>query len=237
MIRRPPRSTLFPYTTLFRSRFPAPRGGLAPGADHLVVRLVSVRYVREREVGNVEQLFFDRGFEAAQLDFQGINALAQLAAAFAHDRRELALLLHQTRVPLRGLVALRLELVELADERAAAHVQGLELVEQPRDGRIAAAGERGAHLLWRGAQELEIDHDATASGVRARDRGSRNSGRPESPYPTGVPSSPRPPRAAWRRATPSCRTNTESAASGRAPPSPYRARSACRRRNPRSGRA
>src|SRR5437868_11424561 len=25
MIRRPPRSTLFPYTTLFRSRFPGPR--------------------------------------------------------------------------------------------------------------------------------------------------------------------------------------------------------------------
>src|SRR5256885_4022859 len=25
MIRRPPRSTLFPYTTLFRSRFPPPR--------------------------------------------------------------------------------------------------------------------------------------------------------------------------------------------------------------------
>src|SRR2546422_6705919 len=26
MIRRPPRSTLFPYTTLFRSRWPAPAG-------------------------------------------------------------------------------------------------------------------------------------------------------------------------------------------------------------------
>src|SRR2546422_3344650 len=26
MIRRPPRSTLFPYTTLFRSRFPVVRG-------------------------------------------------------------------------------------------------------------------------------------------------------------------------------------------------------------------
>src|SRR3989442_10520919 len=26
MIRRPPRSTLFPYTTLFRSRHPLPRG-------------------------------------------------------------------------------------------------------------------------------------------------------------------------------------------------------------------
>src|SRR3712207_8346426 len=30
MIRRPPRSTLFPYTTLFRSR-PHPAGELAPG--------------------------------------------------------------------------------------------------------------------------------------------------------------------------------------------------------------
>src|SRR5256885_9708999 len=30
MIRRPPRSTLFPYTTLFRSRFDAARGALSP---------------------------------------------------------------------------------------------------------------------------------------------------------------------------------------------------------------
>src|SRR2546421_9682644 len=31
MIRRPPRSTLFPYTTLFRSREPAPVHGRGPG--------------------------------------------------------------------------------------------------------------------------------------------------------------------------------------------------------------
>src|SRR3712207_7894307 len=30
MIRRPPRSTLFPYTTLFRSVQPRPVGGLGP---------------------------------------------------------------------------------------------------------------------------------------------------------------------------------------------------------------
>src|SRR2546429_1399711 len=39
MIRRPPRSTLFPYTTLFRSRSPATSAaaerGLARGAPHL----------------------------------------------------------------------------------------------------------------------------------------------------------------------------------------------------------
>src|SRR3712207_7457208 len=37
MIRRPPRSTLFPYTTLFRSRDPAGRRGLAAG-DPAAVR-------------------------------------------------------------------------------------------------------------------------------------------------------------------------------------------------------
>src|SRR5256885_7854524 len=38
MIRRPPRSTLFPYTTLFRSPPPRPEragGGARPGADRV----------------------------------------------------------------------------------------------------------------------------------------------------------------------------------------------------------
>src|SRR2546430_11819429 len=45
MIRRPPRSTLFPYTTLFRSLVPAGvypvggGGGGAPGRDSTTVRL------------------------------------------------------------------------------------------------------------------------------------------------------------------------------------------------------
>src|SRR2546427_4252510 len=35
MIRRPPRSTLFPYTTLFRSRLEAPRlGAHGEGGEH-----------------------------------------------------------------------------------------------------------------------------------------------------------------------------------------------------------
>src|SRR3712207_9291765 len=37
MIRRPPRSTLFPYTTLFRSRAPR-RGGPSGAIRHLIVR-------------------------------------------------------------------------------------------------------------------------------------------------------------------------------------------------------
>src|SRR3712207_7061907 len=58
MIRRPPRSTLFPYTTLFRSRGPSGDVGLLdqpPGearADH---RLVDER-VAERELAARVQL-------------------------------------------------------------------------------------------------------------------------------------------------------------------------------------
>src|SRR2546422_8122808 len=47
MIRRPPRSTLFPYTTLFRSRF------LKTGAEAVAaaVRLARVATGRERVLG------------------------------------------------------------------------------------------------------------------------------------------------------------------------------------------
>src|SRR2546430_12809184 len=37
MIRRPPRSTLFPYTTLFRSEFPQRHQGPLPGPDDVIV--------------------------------------------------------------------------------------------------------------------------------------------------------------------------------------------------------
>src|SRR5687767_15856683 len=36
MIRRPPKSTLFPYTTLFRSRAPAAAPGVRPAANAAV---------------------------------------------------------------------------------------------------------------------------------------------------------------------------------------------------------
>src|SRR5687768_17892231 len=42
MIRRPPRSTLFPYTTLFRSRLPGPEDFLAASADHRRAHLVAL---------------------------------------------------------------------------------------------------------------------------------------------------------------------------------------------------
>src|SRR3712207_8793948 len=47
MIRRPPRSTLFPYTTLFRSPLEA-GGDRGRAADHLRARLVAARGRVER---------------------------------------------------------------------------------------------------------------------------------------------------------------------------------------------
>src|SRR5258708_32388561 len=59
MIRRPPRSTLFPYTTLFRSHFKCNRGSneFSPtgkrrmGSDELV----SLRRIKSSEVGRSEE--------------------------------------------------------------------------------------------------------------------------------------------------------------------------------------
>src|SRR3712207_6977698 len=54
MIRRPPRSTLFPYTTLFRSRRAVePRRQVADGVD-LEVLEVRVRARLGRHLGDVE---------------------------------------------------------------------------------------------------------------------------------------------------------------------------------------
>src|SRR2546430_7526655 len=55
MIRRPPRSTLFPYTTLFRSLHVEPRA-----ADHLAVR------VHEHQV-------LERGVQRAEIDQQLVD--------------------------------------------------------------------------------------------------------------------------------------------------------------------
>src|SRR3712207_7631219 len=49
MIRRPPRSTLFPYTTLFRSALPSDQGGAveAPGAAAFRHRRAAARGVAQ----------------------------------------------------------------------------------------------------------------------------------------------------------------------------------------------
>src|SRR3989442_6606448 len=49
MIRRPPRSTLFPYTTLFRSHLPDCAPGCETGSPRSSARLLSKRAGRDRK--------------------------------------------------------------------------------------------------------------------------------------------------------------------------------------------
>src|SRR2546427_3608184 len=49
MIRRPPRSTLFPYTTLFRSRSLAPESAMAATAEDWIPRVLAWRGSGDRK--------------------------------------------------------------------------------------------------------------------------------------------------------------------------------------------
>src|SRR3712207_7749863 len=76
MIRRPPRSTLFPYTTLFRSGHSRARGKLAVALDQLVTpdqrrQIGLIRYVeKDREYADQEghdvQLFDTKQIERSE---------------------------------------------------------------------------------------------------------------------------------------------------------------------------
>src|SRR3712207_9576897 len=54
MIRRPPRSTLFPYTTLFRSE-----GGICPDAREAIGQQFDVRIARRCDAKLLAQLVLD----------------------------------------------------------------------------------------------------------------------------------------------------------------------------------
>src|SRR6266496_192906 len=58
MIRRPPRSTLFPYTTLFRSLPPSPRGGSAPTGSWRPSSVSEADRTSDRRKMSVRRLLF-----------------------------------------------------------------------------------------------------------------------------------------------------------------------------------
>ena len=63
MIRRPPRSTLFPYTTLFRSTITDPSGAAVPGADVTVTSVATDQVLKtsSNEKGEWSILQLDAG--------------------------------------------------------------------------------------------------------------------------------------------------------------------------------
>src|SRR3712207_6965944 len=80
MIRRPPRSTLFPYTTLFRSRADARRVDGQTPAHPLAGELVYER--RQLQLGD------HRGGELPQGGDVPVGPIARLGVEDAQDRSE-----------------------------------------------------------------------------------------------------------------------------------------------------
>src|SRR2546429_3264983 len=64
MIRRPPRSTLFPYTTLFRSRINSPQTGLETGiwTSPLVRQVIAEEFGQAYHPGHVRKLLQQLGY-------------------------------------------------------------------------------------------------------------------------------------------------------------------------------
>src|SRR5438105_12592822 len=60
MIQRPPRSTLFPYTTLFRSDVEVGRGGIHGGADEVAQRATFLQQRHRPVLRAVEGRLRDR---------------------------------------------------------------------------------------------------------------------------------------------------------------------------------
>src|SRR5260221_13448261 len=87
MIRRPPRSTLFPYTTLFRSRRPARRNSAllerGPGRNGPTLAYRPRRHLRSRLSGRP----IDRGCESEGLEPSRGEWLQPFRLATSIDRK------------------------------------------------------------------------------------------------------------------------------------------------------
>src|SRR3712207_7728122 len=68
MIRRPPRSTLFPYTTLFRSALAMEHNGDLYSCDHFVDPEHHLGNVRETPLRELAESAAQRAFGAAKRD-------------------------------------------------------------------------------------------------------------------------------------------------------------------------
>src|SRR3989442_6030234 len=66
MIRRPPRSTLFPYTTLFRSQSPAPLLGVTAELDRYELPRATAGPARDCEADGLEVQEGERRAELGQ---------------------------------------------------------------------------------------------------------------------------------------------------------------------------
>src|SRR5438552_14150111 len=146
MIRRPPRSTLFPYTTLFRSTWP--RGGRSRGREVPVGRREPRNETAKLEV-------------AEQLEHTGAVVIAEPRGLHVErdrkvgdDRRHLA--------AVEDLLAVRREvLAQLWRESREVGVHAFDravLRDQLRSGLLVDPGDAGDVVCRVAFQRLEVDH-------------------------------------------------------------------------------
>src|SRR3989441_8684949 len=100
MIRRPPRSTLFPYTTLFRS-FLEPGGG--PG--HLLLDrpalIRSVNFPRSKDDSLQAWITYEIAFERSEEHTSELQSLAYLVCRLLLEKKKLASLRSANHVTLK----------------------------------------------------------------------------------------------------------------------------------------
>src|SRR3712207_9237074 len=93
MIRRPPRSTLFPYTTLFRSNNDSEIGNLIAEAMEKVGKdgVITVEEARglETTLETVDGMQFDRGYVSPYFvtDPEKMEAVLEDALVLIHDKK------------------------------------------------------------------------------------------------------------------------------------------------------
>src|SRR5687767_15225647 len=89
MIRRPPRSTLFPYTTLFRSRLPHAlgRGSRGTGPPLVVGPPPEDDLVRAGAVANVAQVLVE-GAERSEEHTSELQSLAYLVCRLLLEKKK-----------------------------------------------------------------------------------------------------------------------------------------------------
>src|SRR5260221_1821351 len=136
MIRRPPRSTLFPYTTLFRS--PADQGGVRAGD---IIEYIDGKATRDISLYDARQLL--NGTPGSEVKLRVLRASSQ---------------------PLTVTVKRGSFRAPAAEARMEAGRIGVLRINSLDSGEAADARSRLQDLLKQGAQKIVIDLRSVAGG-------------------------------------------------------------------------
>src|SRR5260370_36648110 len=104
MIRRPPRSTLFPYTTLSRSMPVAVAHGQGTSPARKILKCANTRLRRQRMRGLSVQTLLDRG--PIDVREERFDIFRPIGGFVIEDERVLPHLHHQPRLKTRDVAAL-----------------------------------------------------------------------------------------------------------------------------------